>query len=129
MEDVKKVMTIDLAEYGLEGTIEMRKPGPRKMNQLLNDMGSYMTFDKNGEPKMRDDLKLGDMQVAMVLRYTSKAPYGNSAESFWEFMDVAEAVDVDKANALYVRLVKTAREVSKDSPFAGLQQQATETSA
>ena len=119
MEPIKKVVNIDLSEYGIEGRIEMRKPGPRKLNQMLNDMGAFMQMGPNGEPRLKDDIPFGDLQVAMILRYTYSAPYGNTKESFWEFMDTVEALDVDKANALYKRLADGAKEVADDSPFAG----------
>lgn len=129
MEALKKVVRIDLREYGMEGEIELRKPGPRKINQLLNDVGSFVQMGPDGTPQLKDNIPFGDLQVAMILRYTAKAPYGNNANSFWEFMDVVEAFDVDKANALYKRLVEAAKEVSEDSPFAGSPPQETENSA
>lgn len=128
MEQIKKTVVIDLAEYGMEGVIEMRKPGPRRLNQLMNDASSYMTFDSEGRPVLKDNIPFGDIQVASILRYTYKAPYALNKESFWEFMDTVEEFDVDKANALYKRLTDGAAEVAKDSPFANSQQQGTATS-
>ena len=125
MDEIKKIVTIDLAAYGMEGTIEMRKPGPRKMNQFLNEMSSVVAIGADGKPRIKDNVPFGDLQVAMILRYTYKAPYRCTAESFWSFMDTVEAFDVDKANALYARLTEAAKEVAEDSPFAGSQPQAT----
>ena len=68
MEQIKKIIQIDLAEYGMEGVIEMRKPSLRKQNEFKNQVMRY--FIINGDEKrLKPDAPVGDLELLMTLQY------------------------------------------------------------
>ena len=115
MEEIKRIITINLAEYGKEGIIEMRSPSLRKQNEFKNAMGKYVKVSQNRVIEMSDCVPLGDLEIAMTMQYVSKAPFRTTIEGFLAYTD---DMDPDAANALMERLNEAIKEIDASSPFA-----------
>lgn len=116
MEQIKRIITIDLAEYGKEGIIEMRSPSLRKQNEFKNAMGKYVKIVQGRQVQMSDAMPLGDLELAMAMQYVFKAPFKTDIESFLNYTD---DMDPEKASALLARINQGIKEIDENGPFAG----------
>ena len=114
MEILKTVKQIDLADYGMEGVIVMRKPNARKTNEFYNAMGRYMNFG-HGQPTLKDNAPLGDIQVATLMQYVYEAPFPTTVEGFLAFTDT---MDPDASSALWLAINEGMQEVDNGGPLA-----------
>lgn len=120
MEPIKKVIIIDLSEYGAAGQIVMRKPSPRRQNEFKNQISRF--YDNIQTKTLKPNAALGDMEMLMTLQYISEAPFPINLEGYFQFTD---AMDPDYADALNTRIGEAAQELIKYSPFAGSPPQET----
>lgn len=116
MEEIKRIITIDLAEYGKEGIIEMRSPSLRKQNEFKNAMGKFIRISQGKRVEMSDTVPLGDLEIAMAMQYVYKAPFRTDIQSFLTYTDDMEP---EKATALLNRLNQGIQEIDESSPFGG----------
>ena len=123
MEDIKKIIRINLEEYGEEGVIVMRKPSPRKQNMFKNQISKF--FSDFETKTLKPDVALGDMEMLTMLQYISEAPFPITQEGYFDFTD---KMDPDYADALNTRIEGAVQELIKYSPFAGSPSQETRTS-
>ena len=125
MEQLKKIITIELADYGMDGQIIMRQPSLRKQNEFKNTMGKYMKFTQGSAPQMSDNVPLGDLEIAMLMQYIYQAPFRTTIEGFLSFTD-----DMDPAMAkeLMARLNDALKEIDESSPFVSSPSAETESS-
>ena len=114
MEEIKRIITIELADYGMEGIIEMRSPSLRKQNEFKNAMGRYIKLSQGRQVQMSDNVPLGDLEIAMAMQYIFKAPFKTDIESFLNYTDEMEP---EKATALLKRLNEGIKEIDSSSPF------------
>jgi len=112
--EIKKILTIDLAEYGAEGTIEMRKPSPRKEHDFLNLISRYSVKGDSGMT-IKEGAPLGDIRIISMLMYVNRAPFALTLDGYLDFTDRLEP---EMAAALQKRMEEGASEVASDSPFA-----------
>lgn len=112
MEQVKKIITIDLSEYGAEGTITMRKPSPRKQNEYMNALSKYVDVSTK---KILPGAPIGDLELLSVLQYISEAPFKMSVEGLLRFTD---DMDPDRAIEFVEKLKESTKEIAGYSPFA-----------
>ena len=115
MESIKRIITIDLTEYGAEGTIEMRAPSLRKQNEFKNAMGKYLNLGSDRTFELRDDLPMGDLEIATMMQYVFKAPFRTTVAGFLDFTDEMEP---EMASALFKRMSAGMQEIDGSSPFA-----------
>jgi len=129
MESIKPVRMIDLAAFGGEGEIEMRAPNMRKQNEFKNTISKYVKVNRNMESvEMKDELPMGDLEIAMAMSYTWKAPFGTTITGFLNYCDELDENGGDSL-ALFQAMQKAIAEIDADSPFAGSQSAGTESSA
>ena len=119
--EIKRILTIDLTEYGAEGTVEMRKPSPRREREFLNLISRYSTKGENGMT-IKEGAPLGDIRILSMLMYVSVAPFPLTLDGYLDFTD---RISPEAATALQKRMEEGAAEVASDSPFVGLTSQGT----
>lgn len=120
--EIKKILTIDLTEYGAEGAIEMRKPSPRREREFLNQISRYSVKGESGGMVIKEGAPLGDIRILSMLMYVSVAPFPLTLDGYLDFTD---RLNPDAAVALQKRMEEGAAEVASDSPFAGSTSQGT----
>lgn len=123
MEEIKKIEIIDLAEYGEQGEIILRKPSPRRQNMLKNQLSRY--YSDITTRTLKPDVPLGDMETLMMLQYISEAPFEPTLEGYFSYTD---GMDADYAIALNEEIEKRVQEIMSYSPFARSLPQETKTS-
>ena len=69
----KDSITIDMAAYGMEGTVVVREPRFSRRKMAENAMGR-MARMKNGAPDL-SEVDVGDLQVVDALAYVDSAPF------------------------------------------------------
>ena len=114
MEQIKRIISIDLTEYGKEGIVEMRSPSLRKQNEFKNAMGKYVDLN-NRDAMLKDTVPMGDLEIATVMQYVFRAPFRTSINGFLEYTDDMEP---EASTALFKRMSEAMREIDGSSPFA-----------
>lgn len=110
---------IDLAQYGMEGLVEMGAPSQRNITMMNNALGNCsVTRMVNGEPVVVET-HIGDADLIQMLVYVRKAPFNNTVKSFLDYCDRMEpGADVE----LCKRMTEVAKELKGEpSPFASSQ--------
>lgn len=117
--DVRTVISIDLAEYGGDGIMEMGMPSFRKMNEIRNETSKYIRLMKAKDSAYMEGLQQGDLEILSVLMYVRKAPFTCSIEGWLRFCDRLEENDITASHRLFSRMQEVMREFEAlDSPFA-----------
>ena len=124
METIKRIINIDLKEYGSDGEIVIRMPSARKQNEFLNATSKYVVQSENGRT-LKDGAPLGDIQILTMLQYISKAPFSISINGFLDFTD---SLEPEQSIELQRRIEEAIKEVVNGSPFAGSPSMGTDSS-
>ena len=124
MDQVKKVIIINMEEYGMEGLVEMRKPSPRKQNEFKNAVSKYYDF-MQGEKTLKADAKIGDLELLMMLQYVARAPFPTTVEGILSYTD---KMDPDYANEFMAKIEEGTKELIAYSPFVQSQSAGAENS-
>lgn len=116
--DMKSIVTIDLEEYGAEGTIEMGIPSFRRLTEMRNEASRYVRIQKKGDEAYVDGLLQGDQELLSVLMYVKKAPFRCNIEGWFRFCDKIEEEDPSASHRLFMRMQSIMMEFEKvESPF------------
>lgn len=116
--DVKTIVSIDLAEYGADGIMEMGMPSFRKMNEIRNETSKYIRLMKAKDSAYMEGLQQGDLEILSVLMYVRKAPFTCSIDGWLRFCDKLEQEDITASHRLFSRMQEVMREFEAlDSPF------------
>lgn len=127
--DMKTIVTIDLEEYGAEGTIEMGMPSFRKLTEMRNEASRYVRIQKKGDEAYVDGLLQGDQELLSVLMYVKKAPFRCNIEGWFKFCDKIEAEDPSASYRLFRKMQSVMMEFEKvESPFVDSPEAGTESS-
>lgn len=114
------IITIDLTQYGGEGTIEMGMPTLRRRTETNTELGRYAKPRiVNGKTVMDEGMDLGMLDIVSVLLYVRKAPFKLNAESFLDFCDTLDTEEVHSTE-LFEEMQKISKEISSGvagSPF------------
>lgn len=114
-----ETFTIDLAEYGGEGMLEMGKPGFRRTTEIKNEMSRRMRITKQEDGTSMDGLLQGDLEVLSVLLYVRSAPFTCTIDGFMRYTDRIESKDPSYGTALFARMQEVMRELEgRPSPSA-----------
>lgn len=126
--DLKTVFTIDLAEFGGDGLMEMGNPSFRRMNEIKNEATRRARIDPN--TNTMDRVPQGDLEILSVLMYVRKAPFTCTIEGWLRYCDILEEKDPLASYALFERMkdVMNQFEELKRSPFVPSQAQETPSS-
>ena len=116
MEGIKRIISIDLTEYGMEGAIEMRKPSLRRQNEFKNAVSKYIRVSQDRQLSVTETIPMGDLEILMTLQYISKAPFAVTLEGFLEYTD---GMEPECAVALMDRMGECVKEIDESSPFVG----------
>jgi hypothetical protein len=81
-----------------------------------------------GEPIMKDNIPLGDMEIAMAMSYIRSAPFPTTVNGFLDYCDTIDDNGGDSA-ALLEAIQKAMLEIDDDSPLSDSPSAETESSA
>jgi len=113
-------ITIDLTEYGMQGTVEMGEPSQRNIAMMNNALGNCtVTKMVNGEPVVVET-RIGDAEMIQTLVYVRHAPFKNTVSAFLDFCDrMPEGMDT----RLFARMKEIGESIKEgnNSPFADSQ--------
>lgn len=117
--EVKTIIVKDLVDFGLEGTLEMRRPNRRKLNDLKNAMGKCTKLVQGPNGPEIQEANLGDMEICNILSCVYKAPFAISLKGYLDYADMLSQYGKDEEEAqLFEYLKETSEELKQDSPFA-----------
>ena len=126
MENIKPVRIIDMNDFGWDGTLTIRAPNARKNNEFKNAMSKYLRYER-GNMVLKEDVPMGDMEIAMAMSYVRDAPFQTTIEGFLGFCDMLDDQGGD-SSALLDTIQRCIMEVDGDSPFADSPSAGTESS-
>lgn len=127
----KMRIDIDLAKYGMDGTVELAPPSPRKerdhKNALSRCAGVTM---KNGEPVLAGDILTGDYEILTGLLYVRKAPFPMTVEGLLDFTDRLDEIEYGYGEEFWREVIEGAEKIERGeiSPFVPSPAQETQNS-
>lgn len=103
---INQIITLNLQEYGAEGTVEIGFPTFRRRRELNNQLGPYYKagVDSKGvldAQKLMDVIKAGDVDILQTLLFVRSAPFPLDVEGFTLFCDDLDAKNLGAGSALY----------------------------
>jgi len=94
-------VTIDLTEFGIQGTAIMAFPSLRKQAMMQNALGNCAKIEMvNGEQVIKET-RLGDSAIIEVLGFVYKAPFPTDLEGFYSFCDKMDEHDLGSASRMF----------------------------
>ena len=118
--DIQGSVTMDLTEFGVEGTILFAPPSLRRQNELANVLGKVRIGE---EDNPMTEIGLGDLTVIQVLYFVKAAPFSvglRNLEPFFDFCDKVDEIRPGASGDLWDKMKECADIVSTNSahPFA-----------
>ena len=94
-------ITIDLTEFGLDGTVIMAFPSLRRQAMMKNALGNCAKIEMvNGEQVVKET-RLGDSAIIEVLAFVHKAPFPVDLNGFYDFCDRMDEHDLGSASRMF----------------------------
>jgi hypothetical protein len=124
-------ITIDMSEFGAEGTIIMTFPSLRRQAMMKNALGNCAKIEVvNGENVVKET-NLGDVEIVEVLGFVAKAPFPTDLKGFYAFCDRMDERDLGSASRMFEAMTKAKNAIQEGevSPFADSQEAETSNSA
>lgn len=127
--DIQGSVSMDLAEFGIEGNILFAPPSLRRQNELANVLGRVRVGE---EDQPMTEIGLGDMTIIQVLYFIKAAPFSTglkNLEPFLEFCDKVDEIRPGASSDLWDKMKECADIVSTNSahPFVASGQSPTTT--
>ena len=103
--DFNSIVTVDLAEYGLQGTIEMAMPSYKRVADMKKEAMRYARVCRdNGDEAYVEGLFQSDLEELTMLMYVRKAPFPCTLKGWFDFTEVMDAQDKMQTLRLAARL-------------------------
>lgn len=107
--DFNSIVTIDLSEYGLQGTIEMGMPSYKRVADMRNEATRYARIcQRNGDEAYVEGLLQSDLEELTMLMYVRRAPFPCTLKGWFDFTEVMDAQDKRQTLRLAMRLKQVA---------------------
>lgn len=105
-------ITLDLEKYGVKDTVVVSPPTFRRKVMLKNLLGKSMNarYSESGEA-MVDSVNLGDAEVLKLLVYVKSAPFTMSIDSFLDFCEKLDDIELGRASEFYEELNEAVKKV------------------
>jgi hypothetical protein len=104
---IEDVITVNLADFGIDGVAEISKPTFRRTRMMKNEIGKCMNarIDEKGNPHF-DQAELGDMEILRVLSFIKSAPFPTDFKGFLAHCDRMDDACPGSADKMYSELQK-----------------------
>lgn len=111
--DYKSRITIDLSEYGQEGTVEIGAPTFRRKIELSNEISRQMTIEQSRTGVKVDNLSGGRWSIMQRMAYVTRAPFRTTYEGFLEYTDMMDAQDPGSADRLWDAICEAVKRIDE----------------